>query len=879
MDKKQVDRVTALLEELSKKIENSFEKGFTRVVNALGGKADKLISATTSTIATEAKKEAALTARELAVEAKKAAEGRTTALRYAVEVAMTDRKIQSKGMDRIKEVLYLGLSTTEKNAKVFYTSMTDKVKKGFESFSNMMKGTMKGIVQIFTGPFYGLVARIGGIIGPTLGKIFAGPISLFKTGKDWFKEKVSGVTDKMSGWVNKKIYDLGYGVLNKMLGKEPGKTGTYAPPPVRGQTQEEKLLEIMKASKDILGDIRDLSRSSYTSTVGIGNLLAVSVDSMKSISAKIMDSIYFATDYLGDSIDKLGKENLRTGVEFGTPPRPMAKGGMISKMGAALLHPAEIITPAAVLGKTQKYQDFMREQAIITNEYLKKILKEEADKGGGLLSNFGPKVLNFMSLLTKRLPIIGAIVGGGLEAFNVYKESRAGGMSKKMSGAHAAARGAVTGAGAYVGAAQGATLGATIGTLVMPGVGTVIGGLAGGTMGMIAGGAIGHYFGKWASKFGGDLGIKLFDAKELIGRKFSDMSAAVSSKFSDAKDYITGTFTKIGAGFKSSTEAFKKSVMSYFPSGESISDTLKSILSGLMNVGPVVIKYATATARSGMDAAKQAADTAKQVGSRGVESVKKAFNIGGSRWKAETKGVNPQLMKAFNDAAIDYKKQTGKTATLTEGVRTRDQQAVLSKDNKYMTAKPGMSVHEKGFALDVNSMDAREMERLGILAKHGLTRPYGEKDPVHMELAALANAKERAKIRAGKTPTSVASVLPPAKPKLQAAATGALVNRGGALEVHPAEVVSPISKFTEMLSKTATGMAAPAIANNGLGPDVIKYLSMIATSINKLVESDAKGETSSSTKRAANPPVPDFPGDPGVIFGGNYFPQKGRQWG
>jgi hypothetical protein len=164
------------------------------------------------------------------------------------------------------------------------------------------------------------------------------------------------------------------------------------------------------------------------------------------------------------------------------------------------------------------------------------------------------------------------------------------------------------------------------------------------------------------------------------------------------------------------------------------------------------------------------------------------------------------------------------------------------------------------------------MERLGILAKHGLTRPYGERDPVHMELAALANAKERSKIRAG---TSVASMTPAVKPKIQAAATGAFVNTGGLAELHPAEIVSPIGKFTDMLSKTAMGIAAPAMG--GMNDESLGYLAAIVAGINKLVETGAEKPLAKREVKAT--PVPDFPGDPGIIFGGNYFPQKGRQWG
>jgi hypothetical protein len=117
-----------------------------------------------------------------------------------------------------------------------------------------------------------------------------------------------------------------------------------------------------------------------------------------------------------------------------------------------------------------------------------------------------------------------------------------------------------------------------------------------------------------------------------------------------------------------------------------------------------------------------------------------------------------------------------------------------------------------------------------------------------------------------------------ASPPPPPAALGAFVQKGGRAELHAAEIVSPISKFTDMLSKTAMGLAQPAVtaaaAPSMMEGKAIEYLAAIAVGINKLT--NVKG---SEQPTPNNPAVPDTPGDPGIIFGGNYFPQKGRQWG
>ncbi|CAB4162745.1 hypothetical protein UFOVP787_104 [uncultured Caudovirales phage] len=113
---------------------------------------------------------------------------------------------------------------------------------------------------------------------------------------------------------------------------------------------------------------------------------------------------------------------------------------------------------------------------------------------------------------------------------------------------------------------------------------------------------------------------------------------------------------------------------------------------------------------------------------------KELFSLGGGRTGnlENVEKLNPDLKQALLGALEEYKNATGKTATITSGARSREDQEAIS--SPYMKAKPGTSKHERGSAVDLNSADAREMERLGILKKYGLHRPHGEKDPVHVEL-------------------------------------------------------------------------------------------------------------------------------------------------
>lgn len=108
-------------------------------------------------------------------------------------------------------------------------------------------------------------------------------------------------------------------------------------------------------------------------------------------------------------------------------------------------------------------------------------------------------------------------------------------------------------------------------------------------------------------------------------------------------------------------------------------------------------------------------------------------------------GINPQLASALEKATEEYKQITGKTATITSGVRDREKQERMYNESIAAgrpgrtaegrpIAKPGSSLHETGNAVDVDTMSANEMDRLGLLKKYGLDRPVAG-DPVHIQLA------------------------------------------------------------------------------------------------------------------------------------------------
>jgi hypothetical protein len=103
----------------------------------------------------------------------------------------------------------------------------------------------------------------------------------------------------------------------------------------------------------------------------------------------------------------------------------------------------------------------------------------------------------------------------------------------------------------------------------------------------------------------------------------------------------------------------------------------------------------------------------------------------GGGGSASRVGLDPALVEAVRRA----EELLGVPVPITSGWRSRAEQQRLHDDrgsNPYPVARPGMSTHERGRAIDVPRAFA---ERLAVVAaRAGLCRPWPETDPIHFEL-------------------------------------------------------------------------------------------------------------------------------------------------
>ena len=159
------------------------------------------------------------------------------------------------------------------------------------------------------------------------------------------------------------------------------------------------------------------------------------------------------------------------------------------------------------------------------------------------------------------------------------------------------------------------------------------------------------------------------------------------------------------------------------------------LMSGLATVISKVSGGASAVA-TGVTGGAGGTGGAKQTAPTGTQAAP-AKSSGGGSISGNLSGVDQRLVGALTAAADEYKSITGKAVTVTSGLRdsTKQQQlydAYISGRSKFPAARPGTSKHERGLAVDVNQSDADVLDSMGLLKKHGLSRPVAG-DPVHIQ--------------------------------------------------------------------------------------------------------------------------------------------------
>ena len=238
------------------------------------------------------------------------------------------------------------------------------------------------------------------------------------------------------------------------------------------------------------------------------------------------------------------------------------------------------------------------------------------------------------------------------------------------------------------------------------------------------------------------------------GKSFSELTATqdTMASLSNLKTTLQDWDTQATNWYNGSVTSFRGKVGELY---NTASDTVASKWQSAKDTGAANIDSIKRTASSTWDSTKQAVsggaqsliDQAKGMASSAYDTLSEAagalYTMGGSVNIANLDGgFSNALLGAFSE----YQEAGGKhRVVLTSGYRSLTDQERLHKESPGKAAPPGRSLHQFGLALDADRTALGEMDRMGILAKYGLERPFAS-EPWHVQPIGLTDPAAKAGI-------------------------------------------------------------------------------------------------------------------------------------
>ncbi len=391
-----------------------------------------------------------------------------------------------------------------------------------------------------------------------------------------------------------------------------------------------------------------------------------------------------------------------------------------------------------------------------------------------------PKLPN-LKTLGNVLAKVGTVVAGLYGAKRAYDEvkklytgkdengNELDGAEKAKSIARLATQAAFTTIGGLLGGPQGAALAAGLAPIVSDAAEKLGETLASTKFGQNLGEIIGK-----SVEFLSDLPNKWNSFSKTVSDTVTGISNSVSTFVSNIKDKakqtyesskekVSNTVSKvvdgaksIGSSILSGTNSFLDSAKSVVSSGASkVSSAASEVVTTATNKVAKIVPQVEVAATKVVDGAKNvsssvasgvssAVRTASDVGSKAISSISEAA---GKLWtknraNVDMSGLQPAVQQNFLGMANDYFNATGKKIPVNSAYRSRAQQEAEYKKDPMKAAKPGRSPHEKGIAIDTNSAIGDDLDKRGLLAKWGFSRPAmtkrGKHEKWHLQVAGTA---------------------------------------------------------------------------------------------------------------------------------------------
>jgi len=238
---------------------------------------------------------------------------------------------------------------------------------------------------------------------------------------------------------------------------------------------------------------------------------------------------------------------------------------------------------------------------------------------GSAVRRGGGKLLSGIGKLTKRIPLLGALLSAGIAAKDVYSSESSDMTRKDKDKATGSAVG--RGVGGIGGVTAGAAAGAAMGSVV-PIIGTAIGGLVGaavgGWLGASAGDVIGDKMGEWVgdlrdSDIGGSIISAWNTTTDFASHLWGQASSSIEDKWSAVTGKVSETWASIAGVFSGAWDGIAGAITSKWDAvTDSISAGWESALGGMSEAWGKVTGLAEQWWSSVKDTANKANDWVKE---------------------------------------------------------------------------------------------------------------------------------------------------------------------------------------------------------------------------------------------------------------------------
>ena len=121
--------------------------------------------------------------------------------------------------------------------------------------------------------------------------------------------------------------------------------------------------------------------------------------------------------------------------------------------------------------------------------------------------------------------------------------------------------------------------------------------------------------------------------------------------------------------------------------------------------------------------------SAPKYSTNATTNIKKIFNF--DKGNINVDGLNSNVKANLSSLGQEYFDETGKRMQINSGYRSILDQEKLYRQNPKKAAKPGSSMHNYGYAIDLNSSELNEADSMGLLNKYGFHRPAYTKEGKH----------------------------------------------------------------------------------------------------------------------------------------------------